>query len=47
MSSEINQNNCNKFLAKIKGFKEIQNNPELFKLFRGLENQVKNIKLII
>ena len=40
------ENNCNKFLAKIKGFKEIQNNPELFKLFRGLENQVKNIKFI-
>ena len=33
-------------MAKIKGFKEIQNNPELFKLFKGLENQVKNIKLI-
>ena len=40
------ENNCNKFLAKIKGFKEIQNNPELFKLFNGLQNQVKNIKLI-
>ena len=40
------ENNCNKFLAKIKGFKEIQNNPELFKLLNGLQNQVKNIKLI-
>ena len=40
------ENNCNKFLAKIKGFKEIQNNPELFKLFNGLQNQIKNIKLI-
>ena len=40
------ENNCNKFLAKIKGLKEIQNNPELFKLFNGLQNQVKNIKLI-
>ena len=40
------ENNCNKFLSKIKGFKEIQNNPELFKLLNGLQNQVKNIKLI-
>ena len=40
------ENNCNKFLAKIKGFKEIQNNPDLFKLLKGLENQVKNIKFI-
>ena len=38
------QNNCNKFLSKIKGFKEIQNNPELVKLFNGLQNQIKNIK---
>ena len=40
------ENNCNKFLAKIKGFKEIQNNPELLKLINGLQNQVKVIKLI-
>ena len=33
-------------MSKIKGFKEIQNNPELFKLLNGLQNQVKNIKLI-
>ena len=39
------QSNCNKFLAKIKGFKEIQSNPELLKLFNGLQNQVKNIKI--
>ena len=38
------QNNCNKFLSKIKGFKEIQSNPELVKLFNGLQNQIKNIK---
>ena len=38
------QNNCNKFLARIKGFKEIQGNPELVKLFNGLQNQIKNIK---
>ena len=38
------QNSCFKFLSKIKGFKEIQNNPELFKLFNGLQNQIKNIK---
>ena len=38
------QGNCNKFLAKIKGFKEIQNNPELAKLINGLQNQIKNIK---
>ena len=40
------ENNCNKFLAKIKGFKEIQNNPELPKLFNGLQKQIKKIKLI-
>ena len=40
------ENNCNKFLAKIKGFKEIQNNPELLRLLNGLQNQVQNIKLI-
>ena len=40
------ENNCNKFLSKIKGFKEIQNNPELLKLINGLQNQVKVIKLI-
>ena len=44
-SNNINvQNNCNKFLARIKGFKEIQGNPELVKLFNGLQNQIKNIK---
>ena len=44
-SNNINvQNNCNKFLARIKGFKEIQSNPELVKLFNGLQNQIKNIK---
>ena len=36
------EDNCNKILEKIKGFKEIQNNPELFKLFSALKNQVKN-----
>jgi chromosome segregation ATPase len=40
------ENNCNKFLAKIKGFKEIQNNPEILRLLNGLQNQVQNIKLI-
>ena len=40
------ENNCNKFLSKIKGFKEIQNNPELLRLLSGLQNQVQNIKLI-
>ena len=40
------ENNCNKYLTKIKGFKEIQNNPELSKLFNGLQNQVKNIRFI-
>ena len=40
------ENNCNKFLAKIKGFKEIQNNPEIVKIFNALQNQVKNIKFM-
>ena len=40
------EDNCNKILEKIKGFKEIQNNPELFKLFSALKNQVKKIKLV-
>jgi predicted nucleic acid-binding Zn-ribbon protein len=38
------QNNCNKLITKIKGFKEIQNNPELLKVFGILQNQIKNIK---
>ena len=38
------QNNCNKFISKIKNFKEIQTNPELLKLFNGLQNQIKIIK---
>ena len=38
------QNNCNKLITKIKGFKEIQNNPELLKIFGVLQNQIKNIK---
>ena len=38
------QNNCNKLITKIKGFKEIQNNPELLKVFDVLQNQIKNIK---
>ena len=38
------QNNCIKFLSKMKGFKEIQSNPELFKLFNNLQNQIKNMK---
>ena len=38
------QNNCNKFISKIKNFKEIQTNPELLKLFNGLQNQIKTIK---
>ena len=38
------QNNCNKLITKIKGFKEIQNNPELLKVFGVLQNQIKNIK---
>ena len=37
------QNNCNKLITKIKGFKEIQNNPELLKVFGVLQNQIKNI----
>ena len=41
------QNNCNKYLSKIRGFKEIQNNTELLKLFNGLQNQIKNIKTTI
>ena len=39
------QKNCNKFISKIKGFKEIQSNPELSKLINGLQNQIKNIKI--
>jgi len=31
----------------MKGFKEIQNNPELFKLFNGLQNNMKNIKIAV
>ena len=38
------QNNCNKFISKIKNFREIQTNPELLKLFNGLQNQIKIIK---
>jgi kinesin family protein 5 len=38
------QSNCNKLINKIKGFKEIQNNPEIVKIFNALQNQVKNIK---
>ena len=40
------QNNCNKLITKIKGFKEIQNNPELLKVFGVLQNQIKNIKSV-
>ena len=40
------QNNCIKFLSKMKGFKEIQSNPELFKLFNNLQNQIKTMKTI-
>ena len=39
------QKNCNKVISKIKGFKEIQSNPELAKLINGLQNQIKNIKI--
>ena len=39
------QKNCNKVISKIKGFKEIQSNPELSKLINGLQNQIKNIKI--
>ena len=38
------QSNCNKLINKIKGYKEIQDNPELVKIFNILQNQVKNIK---
>ena len=38
------QNNCIKFLSKMKSFKEIQSNPELFKLFNNLQNQIKSMK---
>ena len=38
------QNNCIKVLTKMKGFKEIQNNPELFKLFNSLQFQIKSMK---
>ena len=47
ISNNSSLNICNKFLAKMKGFKEIQNNPELFKLFNGLQNNMKNIKLAV
>ena len=40
------QNNCIKFLSKMKSFKEIQSNPELFKLFNNLQNQIKAMKTI-
>ena len=30
----------------MKGFKEIQNNPELIKICNGIQNQIKNIKSI-
>jgi len=39
------QNNCNKLINKIKGTKEIQNNPELMKVFNALQNQIKNIRV--
>ena len=47
ISNNSSLNICNKFLTKMKGFKEIQNNPELFKLFNGLQNNMKNIKLAV
>ena len=47
ISNGSSLNICNKFLTKMKGFKEIQNNPELFKLFNGLQNNMKNIKLAV
>jgi kinesin family protein 5 len=47
ISNNSSLNICNKFLAKMKGFKEIQNNPELFKLFNGLQNNMKNIKIAL
>ena len=45
-SNNLIQNNVNKFIAKMKGFKEIQNNPELIKICNGIQNQIKNIKSI-
>ena len=39
------QNNCNKLINKIKGSKDIQNNPELMKVFNALQNQIKNIRV--
>ena len=47
ISNNSSLNICNKFLTKMKGFKEIQNNPELFKLFNGLQNNMKNIKIAV
>ena len=38
------QSNINKLINKIKGYKEIQNNQELVKIFNTLQNQVKYIK---
>ena len=38
------QSNINKLINKIKGYKEIQNNQELIKIFNALQNQVKYIK---
>ena len=38
------QSNINKLINKIKGYKEIQNNQELVKIFNALQNQVKYIK---
>ena len=46
-SNNINSNiqsNINKLISKIKGYKEIQYNAELLKIFNALQNQVKNIK---
>ena len=44
-NSEINtiQDNCNKYINKIKEFKEIQDNQNLLKLIYGLQAQVKNL----
>ena len=45
VNTDINniQDNCNKYINKIKDFKEIQDNQNLLKLIYGLQAQVKNL----
>ena len=38
----IEQGNCIKYISQIEQFKEVQNNPNIMKLIRGLHGHIKN-----